>query len=142
MSQFRDRLIAAAQARIAEPSAETDRALCSALELMLRSSDAPGDPSPRECDGVGLYDFGALEASVYEFQGYAWLVTSQKVTPVRARFWSEAEEMKFEIRFGIRADHLTRRLSVYAHDWGGADPGFSLSRAFGWNDVSPARERV
>jgi len=42
-----------------------------------------------------------LEGSVSEFLGFSWLVTSQKVTPLRARFWPGEDGLEFEVRFAI-----------------------------------------
>ena len=106
MSRFRDELVAAATEHITDASEESQIALCDALEGFLRTS-APRprrrrvDPDLADCDGVVLRESVVHDGRVSEFLGYSWLVQSQKATPLRARFWSGADGIEFEIRFGI-----------------------------------------
>ena len=94
-------MLAAAAVRIAEPVEAPNTKLCDALEAFLRTSNVAGDPDPAECDGVVLLERVDHGDSMAEFLGFSWLVTSQLVTPLRARFWPANGELKFEVRFGI-----------------------------------------
>lgn len=90
---------------------EANIELCGAIEGLLRASDTVREryaPFPGECDGVVLWDVTNVESSVVEFPGFSWLVSSQKVTPLRARFWNGEEGPEFEIRFGIAGIRVSR----------------------------------
>ena len=58
-----------------------------------------------------------------EFVGYAWLVSSQTVIPLRARIRWERTPLEFEVRFGA-ADVRYSRDELERLWYGGGFPGW------------------
>lgn len=55
----------------------------------------------RQCAEPLEGDVEGVEGAGSEFPGFSWLVSSQMVTPLRARFWDGDVGPEFEVRFGI-----------------------------------------